>query len=390
MSAAAPDPKHLLLLVEGGEGYGVMRVWEALVRGLPPHGYRLSVVLLSDNPALCRRWEARGITVFALPAPTPVPGDGALGKARALAARGASQLRLARRLAREIRARGISGIILQSPLATLLAAMAARRSGTRAFWMMPNTIGSGYPLDLNRRIYRALFHLGPLIPVANSHHTDGSLGPGTYPRHVLHLGIDTATFAPGQGTGTLDRAALGIPPGAPLFGLFARMTPNKGQMVLIDALALVPGAHLLICGGPLDGDFGQQVQARIAELNLSDRVHLPGPQSDVIPWLALCDVALNTRLDPEPFGLSVIEALAMGKPVLAHGAGGPSETILDGETGWLMQAPTVEAFAAGLRRALDDRARWPTMGRAATAHVRAHFSEDAMLDGLMAILEDRP
>ncbi|WP_425102268.1 glycosyltransferase family 4 protein [Tropicibacter sp. S64] len=387
--SAAPDPKHLLLLLEGTEGYGVMRVWETLAQGLPRRGWRLSATLLRDNPALRTRWQALGIAVFVLPAPIPQPGGGALGKARALMTRGAAQLRLARQLSREIRARGIGGLILQSPLATLLAARAARGSGTRAFWMMPNAVGSGYPLDLNRRVYRALFRHGPLIPVANSHFTDGTLGPGAFPRHVLHLGIDTQTFAPGAGAGQLRRADLGIPEDAPLFGLFARMIRSKGHGVLVEALARVPDAHLLICGGPLDGAFGAELRTRVAEPDLAGRVHLPGPQSDVLPWLALCDVAVNSRLDPEPFGLSVIEGMALGKPVLAHAAGGPSETVLDGETGWLMEAPTADAFAAGLHRALADRARWQAMGMAARAHVEAHFSEEAMLDGLVAILEGK-
>ncbi|WP_168798068.1 glycosyltransferase family 4 protein [Pacificoceanicola onchidii] len=389
MSRPAPDPRHLLFLLEGGEGYGVMRVWETLRRGLSRRGARITAVLLRDNPDLRARWTAQGVEVLILPSPTPLPGGGVLGRLRALGARGLSQMRLSSRLAGEIRARGVSDIILQSPLATPLASLAARQAGAgvRAFWMMPNTVSGGYALDLNRRIYRALFRLGPLIPVANSHHTDESLGAGRYPRHVLHLGIDTAEFAPGAGAGVLSRADLGIPEEAPLFGVFARLTPEKGQGVLVEALAQVRDAHVLICGGPLESRFGQELQARIRALGLETRVHLPGPQAEVVPWLALCDVALNTRLDPEPFGLSVIEAMAMGKPVLAHAAGGPSETIVDGQTGWLMSEPTKEAYAEGLRRALAERARWDEIGAMARAHVQEHFSEEAMLDGLVAIME---
>ncbi|MDO6586983.1 glycosyltransferase family 4 protein [Salipiger sp. 1_MG-2023] len=379
---------HLLFILEGGEGYGVMRVWDTLLRGLPARGHRVSVLLLRDNAALRARLETQGIDVLHLPVASPSPrGSGRAQKVWALGRRGVAQLGLARRLAREIRARGIDTILLQSPLATMLAALSARWSGTRAFWMMPNSVSSGYPLDLNRRVYRALFRAGPLIPVANSHHTDGTLGPGHYRRHVLHLGIDTDTFCPGAGAGLQSRAALGIPEDAPLLGLMARITPEKGQAELIEAMSLAGGdAHLLLCGGPLESRFAGALREQVASAGLQDRVHFAGPQADVIPWYALCDVVLNTRTDPEPFGLSVIEAMAMGKPVLAHGAGGPSETVIDGETGWLMSAPTAAAYAEGIARALADRPRWAQMGAAATAHAQAHFSENTMLDGLGALL----
>ena len=100
----------------------------------------------------------------------------------------------------------------------------------------------------------------------------------------------------------------------------------------------------------------------------------------------LCDVILSARLTAEPFGLTVIEAMAMRRPVLAHGAGGPGETILDGETGWLIDAPTPEAFAQGLRRMMDDRGRWGEMGLAAEAHVRSNFSEERMIRDLNAVI----
>ncbi|KAB2538945.1 hypothetical protein AL035_18650 [Salipiger aestuarii] len=381
-------PSHLLFILEGSEGYGVMRVWDTLLGGLPARGHRVSVLLLRDNDALRARLEAQGIDVLHLPVASPSPrGTGAAQKAWALGRRGAAQVGLARRLAREIRARGIDTIVLQSPLATMLAALAARGSSTRAFWLMPNSVSSGYPLDFNRRLYRALFRAGPLIPVANSHHTDGTLGPGRYRRHVLHLGIDTDLFCPGAGVGVQSRVALGIPEDAPLLGLLARITPEKGQAEMIEALTLAGGdAHLLLCGGPLESRFAGALRDQVARAGLEGRVHFAGPQADVIPWYALCDVVLNTRTDPEPFGLSVIEAMAMGKPVLAHTAGGPSETVIDGETGWLMPAPTAPAYAEGLARALADRPRWADMGTAATAHARAHFSEKTMLDGLETLL----
>lgn len=66
-------PSHLLFILEGGEGYGVMRVWDTLLRGLPARGHRVSVLLLRDNAALRARLETQGIDVLHLPVASPSP-----------------------------------------------------------------------------------------------------------------------------------------------------------------------------------------------------------------------------------------------------------------------------------------------------------------------------
>nr|WP_286198738.1 glycosyltransferase family 4 protein [Mesorhizobium sp. BR1-1-16] len=220
------------------------------------------------------------------------------------------------------------------------------------------------------------------MPLANSAYTDATLGDGDFPRRVVHLGTNLDQFRPDAQT-SIRRADLGIPEQAPLLGLFARLLPEKGQSILIEALAEAdPTIHVMICGGPLESEYARAMIARAGELSLTGRIHWLGPKADIVPYYALADVVLNTRVDPEPFGMSIIESMAMQRPVLAHRAGGPQETIIDGTTGWLVDAPTKQAFAAGLARMMADRYRWPEMGRAARAHVETHFSEGAMLDRL--------
>lgn len=82
-------PSHLLFILEGGEGYGVMRVWDTLLRGLPARGHRVSVLLLRDNAALRARLETQGIDVLHLPVASPSPrGTGVAQKVWALGRRG--------------------------------------------------------------------------------------------------------------------------------------------------------------------------------------------------------------------------------------------------------------------------------------------------------------
>ncbi|KMK63825.1 glycosyltransferase family 4 protein [Puniceibacterium sp. IMCC21224] len=379
---------RILLLAIGSEGYGVRRVWGGLLQGLSARGHAVTLVLLKGEHAPAwddiRPADVDLITPESGALPE-IAGTG-LAKLVTLGRRALRQVALARWLRTQVRARAISRVVVQSPMDVGLAALAVQGTGAVVFWMMPNAVSSGYRFDLNRRIYRGLFRGMNVVPVANSQFTGATLGSGRFRRHVLHLGIDTERFAPAA-VPVLPPRPANIPPDVPLLGLFARLTEEKGHLVLAHALARAGGdAHVLICGGPLDSAFADRLRAGIAALGLGGRMHLLGPQDDIVPLYALCDVVLNTRLDPEPFGMSVIEAMAMGKPVLAHRAGGPGETVIDGQTGWLIDAPTRDSFAAGLDRMLADRARWGTMGAAARRHVCANFAEPRMVAGLEAIM----
>lgn len=384
-------PANLLLLMSGTEGYGVRRVLEVMVRGFSQRGRPVSIALIDRKAEDIWRKTAPGLPVASAPfGPLPpIKGTG-VTKFASLLRRGSKQFGLASWLRGVIKEQEIGSIIVRSPPEVTLAAFAAAGTKARVFWLMPNSVSADYPLDINRRVYRFLFRSLHVMPLANSHHTNGTLGPGDYPRRVVHLGIDVTQFRPGLQS-TIERASLGIPEGAPIIGVFARMLQEKGQALLVEALASAdPSIHVILGGGPMDTPYSRTLVARTEALGLKERVHFIGPQSDVIPYYALCDVTLNTRLDPEPFGMSVIESMAMAKPVLAHRAGGPGETILDGKTGWLMDEPTEAAFVAGLARMMDDRPRWPEMGAAARSHVEEHFTADKLIDRLEAALSGEP
>ncbi len=255
---------------------------------------------------------------------------------------------------------------------------------------MPSEV-SDYPCDLNRRVYRAMCRRGNRVPLANSRFTDASLGLGDYRRRVCHLGIDPGEFDIAAPPGA-SRSQLGIPDDALVIGVFARMVENKGQLMLTRAIAALGEAagnvHLMLCGGPLGTPYAARIVDAAQDLGIGRRVHLLGEQDDVAGYYRLCDIVANSRLDPEPFGLSVVEGMMLAKPVLAHRAGGPSETVIDGETGWLVPSPSLEDFAASLRRALTDRARWPEMGACARRRALETFTADHMVDRVLGAMRD--
>lgn len=372
-----------LAVLTGHEGYGVARVWQQLIRGLSSKGRQPVLAVLDATRAELVRQQYPGLEVLVPPAnlrPYRLH-RGHLARFAQMAGRTIVQMQLAGWLTHEARARNIAAVVVQSPLETFLAGIVARQIGVQALWLVPNAIGNGVPLDLNRRVYRSIFnHLG-VVPVSNSAYTDSTFGPGKYERHIVPLGVDLAEFFPVCGMSVRD--LIQVPRDAKLFGCFARMTPSKGQDRLIEALdKLNEDVYLLLCGGPIEGPYYDMLRDKLLRLSIGPRVHIAGPQPEMAPYFAACDVIVNARVDPEPFGLTIIEGMASGKPVLAHIAGGPSDIILDGETGWLMPDVEIGTLTNALQRVLSDESRWHHMGQLGRRRVENNFGRDRFVEAI--------
>ncbi len=299
-----------------------------------------------------------------------------------------------------------------------VAAAAAARAAIACFWEMPNSLAGDYPARINRRIMQwqaARFHVGVL---ANSRYTAETFGDKPVKPRVLYLGADETRFDPAlwgsafqadrrsggsesgetnvppPNSGGVTRTQLGIPDSAIVLGIFGRVTPAKGHERVLQALAARgvetdPPVHLLILGDVETRAYAQTLRDLARSRRLADRLHLLGYKTDPERYYSLVDIAVNARIDPEPFGLSVVEAMMMGKPALVHALGGPAETVLDGVTGWHVAEPSVEAFEHGLQRALADRPRWAEMGRAARQRALEHFSLRRQARQYLAIVNER-
>jgi glycosyltransferase involved in cell wall biosynthesis len=149
------------------------------------------------------------------------------------------------------------------------------------------------------------------------------------------------------------RSSLGIAVEDYVVGHFSRLSPWKGQHILIDALAHCPkNTVVLLVGEALfgEGDYVAELQQQVEELGLGDRVKFLGFRSDVPSLMAACDLVTHTSTAPEPFGRVIIEAMLCGTPVIAAAAGGATELVESGKTGWLTPP--------GDRTALADQINW--------------------------------
>jgi glycosyltransferase involved in cell wall biosynthesis len=203
--------------------------------------------------------------------------------------------------------------------------------------------------------------------------------------HMLHNPLDTERFDPEARTRRDARAQLGLEAHDKLIGLVAQITPWKGQEVAIRALSLLhrrhPDARLLVVGEVKFADratrydnvaYLKLLHRLVAELGLEQHVEFWGERSDVATITRALDVLVGPSWE-EPFGRSVIEAMAMETAVVATNVGGPAEYIEDGVDGVLLSPKDIPAWAAAVAGLFDDPDQRLEMGRRGSRKVRKLF-----------------
>jgi glycosyltransferase involved in cell wall biosynthesis len=181
---------------------------------------------------------------------------------------------------------------------------------------------------------------------------------------VVPNGVDVEHFAPREGA----RAE------AFTFVLVGRLEPRKGVDLALEALAGVPGARLDVLG---IGALREALEAQARALGLTDRVRFLGYADDARPILARAHAALCSSRS-EGLGIALLEAMAMGLPVVGFAVGGVPEIVTDGQTGRLCRAGDVGALGAAMREAIGARGTLATMGAAARRRVVERFSVKEM------------
>lgn len=389
-----PDaPRRIAWLVRGDEGYGVRSAVVSLVTAMIRRGHHASVVGLTGD-ALGRQCEALGAESHTLDTgPPPSLAGPWHRKGRNLLALRRYVRRAAPRIAATLQNARIDVVHVLWPNTLGLGAAVADRLGARCVWEMPNVIGAASPVRLSRWAYQWRCWRDNVVVLANSAYTATTFGRAPVRPRVMHLGIDEQRFDPAR-IKPVPRSDLGIPDRAVVLGIVARLDPSKGQdRVLAAMTALLRDAsqqhdlHLLLLGGATDSAYAQSLRDLAAQTAAQHRLHLLGEVEEPQRYYAAMDVAINARVDPEPFGLSVVEAMMMGQPVAAHALGGPAETVIDQHTGWHVPDPSVAAWTEALRRVVADRPRWPAMGQAARERALEHFTLEAQAKRYLSALE---
>jgi glycosyltransferase involved in cell wall biosynthesis len=205
-----------------------------------------------------------------------------------------------------------------------------------------------------------------------------NLGLSANKIHTIHNAVDTDHFDPDtkiEGDESI-RARFGIPAKARIAGIAARMNPWKGQNELIGAVALLretfPDLHVMILGADVP-EIRADLEKRARDGGIAERVHFGGFQQDVRPFLREFDLFVHPS-HGEPFGLAIVEAMAMRKPVIACNTGGVPEIITHGKDGWLVEERSADAVATAIATLLKDGELCRQMGQRARETVRNRFT----------------
>ena len=188
------------------------------------------------------------------------------------------------------------------------------------------------------------------------------------------------------------RAKFGLPTTGPLIGIVGRLQRWKGMDVFLDAIPAIrvryPDVHAVIVGGPHETEprYPDELQARVQTLGISRAVTFAGFQSNVPEWMQAMDIVVHAS-DHEPFGIVVIEAMALGKPVVAGAEGGPSETITPGLDGLLSPFGDAAALATSVLRYLDDPSFAVQVGAAARKRAQ-QFDDRRYAANVIAALQE--
>ena len=301
---------------------------------------------------------------------------------------------VSRRLAEIIKAEGITLVHARSRACAWPARWAAYKTGVPFITTFHGMYGlSGGVL---KRFYNSVMTKGN-VTIANSlftaQHIFDNYKIASDKIIVAPRGFNTQAFNPTRITPKAREKILqelSVPAGVPLLLMVGRLTSWKGQHVLLEALSLMPHRRFVVAfaGGPEGkGTYAADLKGFAKRLGIEDQVRWLGSRPDIPRLLAVSTLAFSCSTRPEAFGRVAVESMAMGVPIIASGHGGSVETIIPGQTGWLVEvgqgsaksgeiAP--QALADVIAKALRNKPKLATMGQNARAHVLASYTEARM------------
>ncbi|MDQ6796190.1 MAG: glycosyltransferase [Chloroflexota bacterium] len=366
----SPRVRVVEVLASGTNG-GAQEHLHSLLTRIDRSRYEASVVSLSPGSAV-RKMQRAGIPVVVIDDPDDAVAVGAL--AVHLAA---------------VRPDVIHNHMYRAELVGTRAAIALEKIGLRRPYVVSTVHSSRVRSAEDREQLRRLTpHMDRLIAV--SHAMERKIvdeGRDTAPVTLVYNGVDLERYDHQEPCCTL-RDEYGMEPGSQIVGAVARLEPEKGHATLLNAwpavLRSVANAYLLVVG---EGSRREALEQQAAELRIAHRVVFTGRRDDVPAVTAAFDVAVLPSYR-EAQGLTILEAMALSRPVVASNVGGIPEMIEDGVTGLLVPPDDPDALSAAIVRLLLDPSLADTLGRAGHDLVHDRFCVELMVKAIETIYDE--
>lgn len=361
-------PAHLRIVhTEASLGWGGQEIrilTEAA--GMIQRGHQVTL-LCPPQARIYAEAQSRGIPVAALPI-------------------GRKNLRGVLALRRWLKNHPVDVINTHSSTDTWLAALAVHSLGKQAPIVRTRHISSPIPHNLATRwLYqRASRHI---VTTGERLREQLIEVNGFTPAAITSVptGVDTTHFVPGDRAKA--RAQLGLPLDIPIVGIVATLRSWKGHRFLVEAFATLPDpqTRLLIVG---DGPVREALLAQIEELNLADRVIMPGNQRDVLPWLQAMDVFALPSYANEGVPQAILQAMLCALPIVTTPVGSILEAVQHEQTGLIVEPRDAESLRQAIQRLLEDPSLRQALGNAARGRALSRFGFETMVDRMETIFRN--
>ncbi len=289
------------------------------------------------------------------------------------------------RLAQVIKAEKVDIVHARSRAPAWSAYYAAQRTGVPFMTTFHGTYTAGNAL---KRYYNSVMTRGERVIaisrfIGGHVHQNYGVSPGKI--RIIHRGVNLDRFDPAKVTA--ERVAMlanqwRLGDGLPVIMLPGRLTRWKGQTVFIEAARRLRRRDircLLVGSDQGRKEYRQELENMVHENDLGDIVRIVDHCDDMPAAYMLTDVVVSASTDPEAFGRIVVEAQALGRPVVASDHGGARETVIDGETGWLYEPGDADALTEALARVLSlTKETRAALAAKAIRNVRENFSQAIM------------
>lgn len=366
--------KNILFVHSSSELYGSDRSLLNIVKNIDKSRFRAFVILPSQGPLVdeLKKIPDVQVTIF---------GVSVLRRKNLSVSGGAKYLRdfwaSYRYIRRFIRDNKIE-IVDTNTAVVFPGAVAAKHCRIKSVWHIREIIKSSLE---NKVISAVMNHYADVI-VANSRSTGKALRVDQRKIRVVYNAVEEK-----QDTEPAEHDGLVV-------GMAGRINRWKGQKLFVDAAQkvheILPEVRFQIAGEAYSGEenLKEDLIAYIAEKELEDTVILLGQVNDMPSFYRGLDLFVLPSIQPEPFGLVVIEAMEYGIPVIATNHGGPAEILDDGVDGYLVDYQNADQMAARIVELLSDAEKRKSIGERGQEKKRREFSVSAMVGNIETIFEE--
>jgi glycosyltransferase involved in cell wall biosynthesis len=371
LALPGPSTVRVVEVLATGTNGGAQEHLYSLLTRIDRSRYEASVVALSPGSAV-RKLQRAGIPVLVIDDPDDAVAVGALTAHLA-----------------DVRPDVLHNHMYRAELVGTRAAIALGAIGRPRPYIVSTVHSSRIRSAEDREQLRRLTpHIDQLIAVSRAIEAKiVAEGRATVPVRLIYNGVDLERYDHQEPCCTL-RDEYGMEPGSQIVGVVARLEPEKGHPTLLESwpavLREVPDAYLLVIG---EGSAREALERLAAQLRIAHRVVFTGRRDDVPAVTAALDVAVLPSYR-EAQGLSILEAMALSRPVVASNVGGIPEMIEDGVTGLLVPPHDPAALAGAIVRLLRDHSYADTIGRAGHDMVHDRFCIELMVKAVEGIYDE--